>query len=221
MPVKQHIAWRKKAEMLQSQVDELEEENGILKQQLEDNNSIQEQDGNLEVMATGDKEPEPMRLDSSTDSSNDSSTDSSTDSSSTSDSSDEGKKKKKQKKKGKKRSKKGKKESKKAKTSKGKVERVSSISDVVGRYRRVLRLVQRGFKMTKAFKKAHVSRNAVKDTAAIAEVFLVDKSVLDQFKGKTTLLKLAQLCQKKIVGELAEKIAEMKSNKQLIPFSVR
>ena len=39
--------------------------------------------------------------------------------------------------------------------------------------------------MTKAFKKAHVSRNAVKDTAAIAEVFLVDKSVLDQFKGKT------------------------------------
>ncbi|XP_034089173.1 protein FAM133-like [Gymnodraco acuticeps] len=132
MPVKQHIAWRKKAEMLQSRVDELEEENGILKQQLEDNNSIQEQDGNLEVMATGDKEPEPMRLDSSTDSSNDSNTDSSTDSSSTStsDSSDEGKKKKKQKKKGKKRSKKGKKESKKrkkenkkAKTSKGKGER--------------------------------------------------------------------------------------------------
>ncbi|XP_034065963.1 coiled-coil domain-containing protein 106-like [Gymnodraco acuticeps] len=196
MPVKQHIAWRKKAEMLQSRVDELEEENGILKQQLEDNNSIQEQDGNWEVMATGDKEPEPMRLDSSTDSSNDSSTDSSTDSSSdsssTSDSSDEGKKKKKQKKKGKKRSKKGKKESKKrkkenkkAKTSKGKGERVSSISDVVGRYRRVLRLVQRGFKMTKAFKKAHVSRNAVKDTAAIAEVFLVDKSVQDQFKASS------------------------------------
>lgn len=43
MPVKQHIAWRKKAEMLQSRVDELEEENGILKQQLEDKNSIQEQ----------------------------------------------------------------------------------------------------------------------------------------------------------------------------------
>jgi len=62
---------------------------------------------------------------------------------------------------------------------------VSSISDVVRRYRRVLKLVQRGFRMTKAFKKAHVSRNAVKDTAAIAEVFLVDKSVLDQFKGKT------------------------------------
>ncbi|KAI9536850.1 hypothetical protein NQZ68_030071 [Dissostichus eleginoides] len=127
MPVKQHNTWRKKAEMLQSRVDELEEENGILKQQLEDKNSIQEQDGNLEVMATGDKEPQAMRLDSSTDSSNDStndsSTDSSTDSSSTSDSSDEGKKKKKQKKNGKKRSKKGKKENKKAKRSKGKGER--------------------------------------------------------------------------------------------------
>ncbi|KAK1906903.1 AP-1-like transcription factor napA [Dissostichus eleginoides] len=69
MPVKQHILWRKKAEMLQSRVDELEEENGILKQQLEEKNSIQEQ-------------------------------------------------------------------------------------DVVRRYRRVLKLVQRGFRMTKAFKKA-------------------------------------------------------------------
>lgn len=75
--------------------------------------------------------------------------------------------------------------------------------------------------MTAAFKKACVSRNAVKDTAAIAEIYMVDKSVLEQFKGKYTLLQLAQLCQKKIVGELAEKIIEMKNNKQLIPFSVK
>lgn len=41
-PVKQHILWKKKAEMLQSRVDELEEENGLLKKQLEEK-SAQEQ----------------------------------------------------------------------------------------------------------------------------------------------------------------------------------
>ncbi|XP_058654909.1 E3 ubiquitin/ISG15 ligase TRIM25-like [Onychostoma macrolepis] len=41
-PVKQHILWKKRAEMLQSRVDELEEENGLLKKQLEDK-SAQEQ----------------------------------------------------------------------------------------------------------------------------------------------------------------------------------
>ncbi|XP_058616041.1 NF-kappa-B-activating protein-like [Onychostoma macrolepis] len=204
--------------MLQSRVDELEEENGLLKKQLEDK-SAQEQDGNMEITATEDEEPQAMMLDSSTDSSTDSSSD---DSSSTSVSSDEEKKKKKRKKKnGKKRSKKRKKENKNTKKSGRKGERVASIPDVVKRYRRVLKLVQRGFRMTTAFKKAHVSRNAVKDTAAIAEIYIADKSVLDQFKGKYTLLKLAQLCQKKIVGELAEKIIEMKNNKQLIPFSAK
>ncbi|XP_053371606.1 uncharacterized protein LOC128545399 isoform X2 [Clarias gariepinus] len=185
-------------------------------------------DGNIEIMATGDEGPPAMMVDTSTDTSTDSSSDSSTDfssdssSSSTSDSSDKEKKKKKYKKKnGKKRSKKRKKENKKAKRSGGKGERVASISDVVKRYRRVLKHVQRGFRMTTAFKKARVSRNAVKDTAAIAEIYIADKSLLSQFKGKYTLLKLAQICQKKIVGELAEKIIEMKNNKQLIPFSAK
>ncbi|XP_051959430.1 uncharacterized protein LOC127627191 [Xyrauchen texanus] len=222
-PVKQHILWEKKAEMLQSRVNELEEENDFLKRQLEEK-SAQEQGGNLEIMATGDEEARAMILDSSTDTTTDSNTDSNTDSSSSSisDSSDEGKKKKKRKKKnGKKKSKKRKKETKKVKRSNGKGERVASIADVVKRYRRVLKLVQRGFRMTAAFKKACVSTNAVKDTAAIAEIYMVDKSVLEQFKGKYTLLQLAQLCQKKIVGELAEKIIEMKNNKQLIPFSVK
>ncbi|XP_067278018.1 protein FAM133-like [Pseudorasbora parva] len=220
-PVKQHILWKKKAEMLQSRVNELEEENDLLKKQLEEK-SAPEQDGNLEIMATGSEEPQAMILDSSTDTTSDSSTDSSSESSSISDSSDEEKKKKKRKKKnGKKKSKKRKKENKKVKKSNGKGERVASIADVVKRYRRVLKLVQRGFRMTAAFKKACVSRNAVKDTAAIAEIYIVDKSVLEQIKGKYTLLQLAQLCQKKIVGELAEKIIEMKTNKQLIPFSVR
>ncbi|XP_051995570.1 pre-mRNA-splicing factor CWC22 homolog [Xyrauchen texanus] len=209
--------------MLQSRVNELEEENDFLKRQLEEK-SAQEQGGNLEIMATGDEEARAMILDSSTDTTTDSNTDSSTDSSSSSisDSSDEGKKKKKRKKKnGKKKSKKRKKETKKVKRSNGKGERVASIADVVKRYRRVLKLVQRGFRMTAAFKKACVSRNAVKDTAAIEEIYMVDKSVLEQFKGKYTLLQLPQLCQKKIVGELAEKIIEMKNNKQLIPFSVK
>ncbi|KAK9958531.1 hypothetical protein ABG768_010644 [Culter alburnus] len=221
-PVKQHILWKKKAEMLQSRVDELEEENGLLKKQLEEK-SAQEQDGNIEIMATGDEEPQAMMLDSSTDTSTDSSSD---DSSSTSDSSVEEKKKKKYKKKnGKKRSKKRKKENKKMKRSGGKGERVASISDVVKRYLHVFKLVQKGFRMNAAFKKAYVSRNAVKDTAAIAEIYIADKSVLDQFKGKYTLLKLAQLCpkkkKKKLAGELAEKIIEMKNNKQLIPFSAK
>ncbi|KAK3525635.1 hypothetical protein QTP70_002339 [Hemibagrus guttatus] len=219
-PVKQHILWKKKAEMLQSWVDELEEENGLLKKKLEEK-STQEQDGNMEIMAPGDEEPQAMMLDSSTDTSTDSSSDDSS-SSSTSDSSVEEKKKKKYKKKNdKKRSKKKKKENKKMKRSGGKGERVASISDVVKRYLRVLKLLQKGFRMTAAFKKAHVSRNAVKDTAAIAEIYIADKSVLNQFKGKYTLLKLAQLCQKKIAGELAEKITEMKNNKQLIPFSAK
>ncbi|KAI2650879.1 Coiled-coil domain-containing protein 106 [Labeo rohita] len=74
---------------------------------------------------------------------------------------------------------------------------IASILDVVKRYRSVLKHVQRDFRMTTAFKKAHVSKNAVKDTAAIAEIYVADKSLLDQFKGKYTLLKLAQLCQKK------------------------
>ncbi|RXN11426.1 FACT complex subunit Ssrp1-like protein [Labeo rohita] len=86
-PVKQHILWKKKAEMLQSRVDELEEENGLLKKQLEEK-STQEQDGDIEIMATGDEELQAMMVDTSTDSSSDSS------SSSTSDSSDEEKKKK-------------------------------------------------------------------------------------------------------------------------------
>ncbi|XP_051958255.1 protein FAM133-like [Xyrauchen texanus] len=183
--------------MLQSRVNELEEENDFLKRQLEEK-SAQEQGGNLEIMATGDEEARAMILDSSTDTTTDSNTDSSTDSSSISDSSDEGKKKKKRKKKKvKKKSKKRKKETKKVKRSNGKGERVASIADVVKRYRRVLKLVQRGFRMTAAFKKACVSTNAVKDTAAIAEIYMVDKSVLEQFKGKYTLLQLAQLCQKK------------------------
>ncbi|XP_053356864.1 NF-kappa-B-activating protein-like [Clarias gariepinus] len=111
-------------------------------------------------MATGDEGPPAMMVDTSTDTSTDSSSDSSTDSSSdssfssTSDSSDKEKKKKKYKKKnGKKRSKKRTKENKKAKRSGGKGERVASISDVVKRYRRVLKHVQRGFRMTTAFKK--------------------------------------------------------------------
>lgn len=41
-PVKQHILWEKKAEMLQSRVNELEEENDFLKRQLEEK-SAQEQ----------------------------------------------------------------------------------------------------------------------------------------------------------------------------------
>lgn len=41
-PVKQHILWEKKAEMLQFQVNELEEENDFLKRQLEEK-SAQEQ----------------------------------------------------------------------------------------------------------------------------------------------------------------------------------
>lgn len=49
---------------------------------------------------------------------------------------------------------------------------------------------------TCAFKKTAVSRNAVKDTVTIAEIYIVGESVLDQFKGKYTLLKLAQPCQK-------------------------
>ena len=74
---------------------------------------------------------------------------------------------------------------------------VAAISDVVKRYWHVLKLVQNGFRMTKSFKKARVSRNAVKDTAAIAEMYLVDKSVLEKIKGKYTLWKLSQLCQQK------------------------
>ncbi|XP_067282170.1 uncharacterized protein DDB_G0280579-like isoform X2 [Pseudorasbora parva] len=122
-PVKQHILWKKKAEMLQSRVNELEEENDFLKKQLEEK-SAPEQDGNLEIMATGSEEPHAMILDSSTDTTSDSSTDSSSESSSISDSSDEEKKKKKRKKKnGKKKSKKRKKENKKVKKSNGKGER--------------------------------------------------------------------------------------------------
>ncbi|KAK3529935.1 hypothetical protein QTP86_009327 [Hemibagrus guttatus] len=147
--------------------------------------SLREKDGNMEIMATGDEEPQAMMLDSSIDTSTDSSSDDSS-SSSTSDSSVEEKKKKKYKKKnGKKRSKKRKKENKKMKRSCGKGERVASISDVVKRYLRVLKLLQKGFRMTAAFKKAHVSRNAVKDMAAIAEIYIADKSVLNQFKGST------------------------------------
>ncbi|KAK3565861.1 hypothetical protein QTP86_017718 [Hemibagrus guttatus] len=67
---KKHILWKKKAEMLQSRVDELEEENGLLKKKLEEK-STQEQDGNMEIMATGDEEPQAMMLDSSTDTSTD------------------------------------------------------------------------------------------------------------------------------------------------------
>nr|XP_055076519.1 protein FAM133-like isoform X2 [Misgurnus anguillicaudatus] len=124
-PVKQHILWKQKAEMLQSRVNELEEENDFLKKQLEEK-SAKEQEGNIEMMATEDEEPQAIKLDSSTDTTTDSSTDSSSDSSSssTSDSSDEDKKKKKRKKKNhKNRSKKRNKENKKVKRSNGKGER--------------------------------------------------------------------------------------------------
>ena len=47
---------------------------------------------------------------------------------------------------------------------------VTTISDVVKRYRQVLRIIKRGHTMSRAFLKAGVSRNAVKDTAAIAEL---------------------------------------------------
>ncbi|XP_016332272.1 uncharacterized protein LOC107680739 [Sinocyclocheilus anshuiensis] len=80
-------------------------------------NQLWQVDGNMEIPATEDEEPQAMMLDSSTDTSTDSSSDDSS-SSSTSDSSDEEKKKKKRKKKnGKKRSKKRKKENKKVKRS--------------------------------------------------------------------------------------------------------
>ena len=96
---------------------------------------------------------------------------------------------------------------------------MTTISDVVKRYRRVLKLIQKGRKMSRAFLKARVSRNAVKDTAAIAELYIAERSVLDGIKGEQRLLHLAKLCQSKIVGELALKIEELKRKKKLVPFS--
>ncbi|CAL8338550.1 unnamed protein product [Boreogadus saida] len=149
---------------------------------------------------------------SDTDWSSNSSTDS-TDSrsSDTSSSSSDGRKKKR------KHKKKNKKKSKKASKNKGL--RVTTISDVVKRYRRVLKLIQKGRKMSSAFLKARVSRNAVKDTAAIAELYIAERSVLDEIEGEQRLLHFAKLCQSKMVGELALKIEDLKRKKKLIPFS--
>ncbi|CAL8316879.1 unnamed protein product [Gadus morhua 'NCC'] len=197
------VQWKKRSEELQSRINELEEENALLKQQLEQRPSAN-QGEKMDNTAT---DPE-----SDTDSSSNSSTDS-TDSrsSDTSSSSSDGRKKKR------KHKKKNKKKSKKASKNKGL--RVTTISDVVKRYRRVLKLIQKGRKMSRAFLKARVSRNAVKDTAAIAELYIAERSVLDGIKGEQRLLHLAKLCQSKIVGELALKIEELKRKKKLIPFS--
>ena len=73
--------------------------------------------------------------------------------------------------------------------------------------------------MSRAFLKARVSRNAVKDTAAIAELYIAEWSILNKIKGEQTLLHFAKLCQSKIVGELALKIEDLKRKKKLIPFS--
>ncbi|CAL8342709.1 unnamed protein product [Arctogadus glacialis] len=146
----------------------------------------------------------------STNSSTDSTDSSSSDTSSSS--SDGRKKKRKHKKKNKKKSKKA------SKKSKNKGLRVTTISDVVKRYRHVLKLIQQSRKMSRAFLKARVSRNAVKDTAAIAELYIAERSVLDEIKGEQTLLHFAKLCQSKIVGELALKIEDLKRKKKLIPF---
>ena len=98
---------------------------------------------------------------------------------------------------------------------------VTTISDVVKRYRQVLRIIKRGHTMSRAFLKAGVTRNAVKDTAAIAELYIADRSVLEEIKGKKTLLHLAKVCESEIVGELSLKIEELKKKKNRIPFTKR
>ncbi|KAL6476478.1 hypothetical protein MHYP_G00149770 [Metynnis hypsauchen] len=93
-------------------------------------------------------------------------------------------------------------------------------TEVISRYRNVLRFVQKGYRMSKAFKKAHVSRNGIKHTAAIAEIYFADRTILDEFQGDYKLLDLAKLCESRIVGELASKIIEMKKKKELLPFKM-
>ncbi|XP_056438693.1 coiled-coil domain-containing protein 106-like isoform X2 [Gadus chalcogrammus] len=207
MPTAGKVQWKKRSEELQTRIELLEEENALLKQQLEQRPSAEQGD----TVDNTDPEPE-----SNTDASSSSSTDSDSSSSSSS-SSDGRKKKRKHKKKAKKRSKK----SKKSKKSKAKGYRVTTISDVVKRYRQVLRIMERGHTMSRAFAKAGVSRNAVKDTAAIAELYIADRSVLEEIKGKKTLLHLSKVCDSKIVGELSLKIDELKKKKKLIPFTKR
>ncbi|CAL8349701.1 unnamed protein product [Boreogadus saida] len=200
------VQWKKRSEELQSRINELEEENALLKQQLEQRPSAN-QGEKMDNTATDPESDTDWSSNSSTDSTDSRSSDTS------SSSSDGRKKKRKHKKKNKKKSKKA------SKMSKNKGLRVTTISDVVKRYRRVLKLIQKGRKMSSAFLKARVSRNAVKDTAAIAELYIAERSVLDEIKGEQRLLHFAKLCQSKIVGELALKIEDLKRKKKLIPFS--
>ncbi|KAG9262240.1 nucleolar protein 58-like isoform X1 [Astyanax mexicanus] len=230
-PFKQDVLkWQSKVEHLENQIKDLKEDNAFLRKQLEDQQKKADE-ANRETGPSG--EDSMTESDSGSESTSDSLTTSDFESSLESDSSSDEKKhrkwkhmkrdrdKKKKKKEKAKRKKKDKKKTKEKKTFSK--EKVSSIKEVVRRYRKVLRCIQKGMKMAHAFKKVAVSRNAVKGMAAIAELYLTERPLLSGFKGQyKTLRGLAHLCATKIQGDdaLAAKVVTMKREKKLIPFNV-
>ena len=75
--------------------------------------------------------------------------------------------------------------------------------------------------MSMAFRKAGVSRNAVAATAPIAELFIAERQVLEQLPFCRKLSDLVKLCTEKIIGEIEEKVVEMKRKRELLPFQLK
>ncbi|KAL6481207.1 hypothetical protein MHYP_G00092870 [Metynnis hypsauchen] len=216
------LQWKNKVEVFQDRIEELEAENSFLKQQLEEQKEgaahSKKPDGdNISGMQTKDAMTSKSSSESSSEHSFNTSSESDSESESNS-TTDEDRTSRKRTRKSKK-SKKHKKDKKRKKQQENRM-RASNITEVVSRYRNVLRCVQKGYRMSKAFKKAHVSRNGIKHTAAIAEIYFADRTILDEFQGDYKLLDLAKLCESRIVGELASKIIEMKKKKELLPFKM-
>ncbi|XP_067274855.1 coiled-coil domain-containing protein 106-like [Pseudorasbora parva] len=222
-PIKQEILmWQNKAEVLQNKVNELEALNSELRQQVVE---LSAQQNDL-IPSTSVAHEETGAVDLSSDGSTSTDVESSVteescdDSSSSSSSEETLRRRKKKKSKSKKnKSKKHKKNKKKDKKEYDKIKRAQNVRDVISRYRRLLKLTQRGATMTKAFRKEGVSRNAVAQLAPIAELYFADRVQFNDISftpGK--LAEFAEKCKEHIVGEVKKKVLSMKMKGSLLPF---
>ncbi|KAI4898684.1 hypothetical protein NFI96_018018, partial [Prochilodus magdalenae] len=103
-------------------------------------------------------------------------------------------------------------------------QRVQTPSEIVCRYKSVLKALPKAKTMTRAFQKHTVDRNTVVSTSAIAEVAIAAPEVYEEALAKRpqgeTVLAFAKRCEAAIQGdeEIKDKIESMKAGGTLLPI---
>ncbi|XP_036417855.1 coiled-coil domain-containing protein 106-like [Colossoma macropomum] len=103
-------------------------------------------------------------------------------------------------------------------------QRVQTPSEIVCRYKSILKTLPKAKTMTRAFQKHAIDRNTVVSTSAIGELAIaapeVYEEVLAKKPGGETVLAFAKRCEAAIQGDedVKEKIESMKAGCTLLPI---